>query len=460
MSVRGSASLRAVPTGDGQTVTRSHPRGMALTAFACLILLAGCGGHAATRSSRSASSPTGPSTNSTTTTTASGGTTTSPTVPVTGVQLLYGWGRGSPPVPSAWRVPRTVNGAVGSLTGRAVASAIPGVVGRIVQITTSNTDGYALTASGAVWAWGEGLAGELGDGRRTPFSSSAVRVRFPSGVRIAALPDPVPYEGGMAIDTTGHVWAWGNNTARQFCRRRPRYPAAPIEVPLAHVTLAAGALFHTIYDAGGRVYTCGLGNLGQLGDGARNHRGRPTRVLGLPAGHVVALTSAWGNAGALMANGAYYDWGYNRAGQVGDGTTRLADVAVHVPLPSRVREVSQGGCLPNNGQTMALLANGSLWEWGNNRFGQLGNGSTHNALTPLRLTEPPGVHFTKINSGGAANYAIDTSGRLWSWGLDNVGQLGNGLHTREQLTPVRDNVILTQVSSTANEVAGFFNPQG
>jgi alpha-tubulin suppressor-like RCC1 family protein len=363
-------------------------------------------------------------------------------------------------VPSSWRLPRTVNGAVGGLRGRAVASVIPGVVGRIVEITTSNTDGYALTSDGAVWAWGEGLSGELGDGSRIPYAASAVRVRFPSGVRIAALPDPVPYKGGMAIDTSGHVWAWGDNTARQFCRRRPRYPAVPVEVPLGHVTLAAGALFHTIYDAGGKVYSCGLGNLGQLGDGARNHRGRPTRVVGLPDGPVVALTSAWGNAGALMADGAYYDWGYNPAGQVGDGTRRLADIAVHVSVPGRVVEVSQGGCLPDNGQTMALLADGSLWEWGSNRFGQLGDGSTRNALTPIRLIEPRGVRFVKVNSGGAANYALDSTGHLWSWGLNNVGQLGGGLRARRRLTPLRDGVILTQVSSTANEVAGFYDPQG
>jgi len=357
-------------------------------------------------------------------------------------------------------VPRTVNGATGGLRGRPLATEIPGVVGRIVQITTSNTAGYALTANGEVWAWGEGLEGQLGDGTLSAYAASAVRVRFPAGVRIAALPDPVPYDGGMAIGTNGHVWAWGNNTAGQFCRRRPSYPTVPVEVPLAHVTLAAGALFHTIYDSRGKIYTCGLGNLGQLGDGARNHRSRPTRVLGLPAGHVVALTNSWGDAGALLADGAYYDWGYNRAGQVGDGTRRLADAAVHVPLPGRVVKVSQGGCLPNNGQTMALLADGSLWEWGNNRFGQLGDGNTRNALAPIHLIEPPGVRFVKVDSGGAANYALDGSGHLWSWGLNNVGQLGGGVVSRVQLTPVRDDVILTQVSSTANEVAGFFNPQG
>jgi len=445
-----------VRIADGQIARRCRRTAFVPAVLTWVIVscaIGGCGGHGHATSKQPTTSSPAPSS------TTSSPALTSPPAPVAGVQTLYGWGRGSPRVPGKL-VPRAVNGAAGGLRGRGVPTAIPGVVGRIVQITTSNTDSYALTSSGAVWAWGEGLAGELGDGSRSPFAATAVRVRFPSGVRIAALPDPVPYEGGMAIDTTGRVWAWGDNTAQQFCRRRPRYPALPIRVPLAHVTLAAGALFHTIYDAGGKVYSCGLGNLGQLGDGARNHRGRPTPAVGLPAGRIVALTSSWGDAGALMADGAYYDWGYNRAGQVGDGSTRLADVPVHVSLPGRVLEVSQGGCLPDNGQTMALLADGSLWEWGNNRFGQLGDDSTRNALTPLRLPEPPGVRFVKVDSGGATSYAIDSTGRLWSWGRDNVGQLGSRLRGPVQLTPVRDAVTLTQVSSTAYEVAGFYDPQG
>ena len=89
-----------------------------------------------------------------------------------------------------------------------------------------------------------------------------------------------------------------------------------------------------------------------------------------------------------------------------------------------------------------------------------GDGSTRNALTPIRLTEPPGVRFVKVNSGGAANYALDRTGHLWSWALNNVGQLGGGLLARVRLTPFRDGVILTQASSTANEVAGFFGPRG
>lgn len=436
-----------------------------LPGAALVVSLGGCGGQAAARSTsgRAASSAGSESapTRSAVRPPASGVARSIPAVGArapTG-QVLYGWGRGSPREPAFAVSQPALNGAAGGRRATTTPTAIPGVAGRIVAITASNTDGYALTAQGTVWAWGQGLEGQLGDGTERAFAASAVRVRFPPGVRIVALPDPVPYDGGMAIDASGHVWGWGNNTARQFCRRPAAYLTLPIRIPLAHVTLAAGALFHTIYDAGGRVYSCGLGNLGQLGNGTTGRSGRPTAVRGLPPGRVAELTSSWGDAGALMADGAYYDWGYNAAGQVGDGSERLADVAVRVSLPGPVTEVSQGGSLPDNGQTMALLANGSLWEWGSNRFGQLGDGSFHKALRPLRLAEPPGVRFVKIDSGGATDYAIDSSGYLWAWGHDNLGQVGDGLRRHAQRTPVRDDLRLSAVSSTAAEVAGFYVPR-
>lgn len=332
---------------------------------------------------------------------------------------------------------------------------INGVTGTIVQVSTSNSDAYALTSAGAVYAWGAGSAGELGDGSTPAGTTRAVRVDFPSGVKIASLPDPMPFDAGMAIDTKGHVWGWGNDQGREFCQPQKSNVPKPIEIPLSHVTAAVGALMHTTYDAGGKIVSCGMGINGQLGNGTTTSSATPTPVKGLPAGQVTALVASWGDAGALMANGSFYDWGYNHQGQLGDGTDTLSDTAVHVSLPAPVKQVSQGGSTKANGQTLALLTNGQVWEWGDGAFGQLGNGKTTNAPSPVLLSEPKGVTFVNVNSGGATNFAIDSSGRLWSWGLNSEGQLGTGSLATKQLTPVPVDITLTEVSSTAAVVAGF-----
>ena len=335
---------------------------------------------------------------------------------------------------------------------------IGGIVGKVVQVSSSNSDGYALTSTGAVYAWGDGARGELGEGSTPSLSATAVKVHFPAGVRITSLPDPMPFDGAMAIASTGRVWAWGDNGSRQFCLPRPHDILEPVQVPLGGVTLAAGALEHTIYDSDGHILTCGRGPNGQLGNGTSGRgagSATPVAVRGLPAGRAVAVTASWGDAGVLMASGAYYDWGFNKAGQVGDGTQTLRATAVRVDLPGPVKQVSQGGSGPLNGQTMALLSNGQVWEWGNGSFGQLGNGQTGDATSPIRLIEPAGTQFANVNSGGATNYAIDHTGELWSWGCNSSGQTGDGAFTGIQSRPINDHVSLTQVSSTSSEVAGL-----
>jgi len=181
----------------------------------------------------------------------------------------------------------------------------------------------------------------------------------------------------------------------------------------------------------------------------------PTPVVGLPSTtRVTALTSSWEGSGAVFSNGAYYDWGYNAAGQLGDGTTTNSDVPVQVALPAAARQVFQGGSGPKNGQTVAILANGTVWAWGDNDRGQLGNGTRVSSTVPLRVDVPEGVSFVKVSSGGYASYAIDRLGRLWAWGDNKSGQLGTGSRTRIATKPVSVGLRLTQVSSTAQNVAG------
>jgi alpha-tubulin suppressor-like RCC1 family protein len=332
---------------------------------------------------------------------------------------------------------------------------VAGIAGRVVQIATSNSDGYALTSDGAVWAWGVASFGELGNGTTPTDSSRAVRVRFPAGVRIARLANPMPFDGALAIDRHGHAWGWGLDAFGDLCLT-PLILTRPAELPLRDVSLATGARIHSLFDAHGTLYACGNGADGVLGTGSTASSTTPVRVVGLPSGaHVTALTSSWQGSGVLLSNGAYYDWGYNAAGQLGDRSTSDSAVPVRVRLPGAVQQVFQGGSGPTNGQTIVLLKNGTVWTWGNGSNGQLGIGTTGNALRPVQVKLPRGVRFTTVNSGGYATYAIDSTGRLWDWGGNRNGQLGIGGSGRGTATPHDTGLHVTQISSTASNVAGL-----
>ena len=332
---------------------------------------------------------------------------------------------------------------------------IRGIVGDVVQIATSNSDTYALTSSGTVWAWGVGSYGELGNGSTPLYRSVAVKVDFPEGVTITSLPNPMPFDGGLAIDSRGDAWGWGLNATNDLCLPGGTVVSRPEKIPLPNVTLGTGARTHSLLVSSGTLYACGSGEYGELGNGSTASSSTPTPVIGLPEGEVKALTSSWGASGALMSDGAYYDWGYNQAGQLGNGTTTDSAIPVHVALPEAVDQVFQGGSGATNGQTIAILDNGTLWTWGNGRHGQLGNGRINSSSTPIRITLPGGAEAATVASGGYASYAIDRSGKLWSWGRNDNGQLGTGSRGPDQLTPVSTGLSLTQISSTAQNAAGL-----
>jgi alpha-tubulin suppressor-like RCC1 family protein len=324
--------------------------------------------------------------------------------------------------------------------------------GQIKEVGSSNSTHYALLTNGQVWAWGNGTNGELGDGGTVDSYTTPVQVQFPAGVTIAYIPTDVdPYNSAFAVDTTGHVWAWGDNGGGEFCQGNAKQELTPVELSFTDVTTLAGAADHATYDSDGTIYSCGTNQDGELGDGTKTSSMTPVKVTGLDDALVTTLVAAWGNTGALLSNGDYYDWGYNGGGQVGNADTTAATVPFQVPLDASVSQVVQGGSVGSNGQSLALLSDGTLWAWGNGEYYQLGNGAKGNEESPTKITPPSGVTYVGLATGGSTSYGITKSGGVWAWGQNTNGQVGNGTTTTAK-KPVKVAADATQISATARDV--------
>ena len=124
---------------------------------------------------------------------------------------------------------------------------------------------------------------------------------------------------------------------------------------------------------------------------------------------------------------------------------------VRVHLPARVRQVTQGGSTPGNGQTLVLLTNGDMYAWGADGQGQLGDGNTASQSAPVLITPPWGVTYQTLATSGGTSYGISSTGDVYAWGGGEAGQIGNGT-TESSFAQVKVASGATGISATADDV--------
>jgi alpha-tubulin suppressor-like RCC1 family protein len=323
----------------------------------------------------------------------------------------------------------------------------------VAQLSSSNSTQYALLTNGTVYAWGLGADGQLGNGGTADSFTTAVKVKFPAGIKIASLPaDAMPYDTAFAVDTNGNVWGWGLNEGGELCMGNTTQYLTPVKLPFTQVTTLAGGGDHATYDANGILYSCGTNEYGQLGNGSENSSTTKVKVMVIKGTSVRTLVASYLDVGALQKDGDYFDWGYNTQGQLGNGSFESADMPAQVgELPATVTQVAIGGSTSDNGQTLVMLSNGALYAWGADADYQLGDGKRANEQFPEEISPPAGVTYATLASGGDTSYAITTQGDVYAWGASGQGQVGDG-QTAPAKKPLMIESGATLISASATDV--------
>jgi alpha-tubulin suppressor-like RCC1 family protein len=323
---------------------------------------------------------------------------------------------------------RNVDGELGG--GESPAAAIVRVSGglKFTSLDAGSAHNCGIVAGGATYCWGLNEDGQLGDGTRTPSRSTPVRV---TGRTFTSVSGGVYHTCGL--EASGAAYCWGNNEFGMLGDGTVTDRLSPTLVTGGFTWASIEAShFHTCgLTTGGVVYCWGADD-GRLGDGTVENVVRPTpsRVSG-----DMVLASIGTTHGAhlcgLVAGGSARCWGFNDYGQLGDGTRTARLGAVTVTGGLAFQTVDGGGEAYSCGLTSA----GAASCWGLNQLGQLGDGTLGLRLTPTPVSG--GLTFKSLALGAGQTCGVTNDGEIWCWGQNDFGELGNSAAANPSMTPVR-----------------------
>lgn len=188
------------------------------------------------------------------------------------------------------------------------------------------------------------------------------------------------------------------------------------------------------------VWAFGENTDGILGDGTDTNRTNPVLIF-YPEDSIVKISCGGGHAMALNASGEIYSWGNNFWGQLGNGTNLTNYTPELIFGISNVIDISAG-----EEHSMALTADGTVWTWGHNEYGRLGTGNYNDTNIPIALVLPH--TFTQISAGGYHSLALTDDGQVYAWGRNYVGELGDNSTTNKWLpTPTLHNDSIVFISA-------------
>jgi len=250
-------------------------------------------------------------------------------------------------------------------------------------------------------------------------------------------------EHSLGIGSDGNAYAWGRGSDGQLgIGSSPTSSSVPVRVlagavpsGVTFVSVAAGTDFSLALGSDGNAYTWGRNSYGQLGDGSTTSSSVPVQVStgAVPSGVTFTSVAAGDNfSSAVGSDGNVYAWGNNGYGQLGDGSTTSSLVPVQVSAGAVPSGVTFTSVAAGYFHLLALGTDGNAYAWGGNFEGQLGDGSTAQSLVPVQVSAgavPSGVSFTSVDAAAKHSMALGSDGNVYAWGYNFYGWLGDGSTT-------------------------------
>jgi alpha-tubulin suppressor-like RCC1 family protein len=397
---------------------------------------------------------------------AAGGGITVGTQSVSGYTLAYAWGNNA----TGGLGQNQIGGYVNSNPYNQIIWG-SGSVSSPVQISTSswssiavgNSYSMAIRVDGTLWVWGDNSYGQLGTGDTTN-RSLLTQLGTSSWSMITAA----DYTA-VAIRSDGTLWSWGSNSWGQLGTNSIANSSSPVQISASSWTQVSTNYPGSIaVRSDGSVFTWGLNINGQIGDSTVINRSSPVQITLVTS----STTSATGNAamgnGATMVmdGGVPYIWGTNTVGQLGlgNGSTlgQYASNPVQIPTylntfnmftqptnylmntsPVQLITGSWSQITAGINHTLATNLNGTLFTWGLNNYGQAGDGTVFNRSSPVQIGTSS---WTSVSGGGLHSVGL-IGGILYAWGYNGNGQLGFGSAVSRS-SPVQIPVAYTSTTAT------------
>ena len=278
--------------------------------------------------------------------------------------------------------------------------------------------------SGNLWAWGKNAYGNLGDNTAVSKSSPVQTITRGSNWKQFSLGSNG--YGNAVIKTDGTLWTWGRGTSGQLGDNTSTNKSSPVQTVAFGTNwsqVACGAAHTAAIKTDGTLWCWGYNFFGSLGDNSGTNRSSPVQT--------VALGSNWkqvscGNAhtAAIKTDGTLWLWGIGDYGNLGDNTaTRRSSPIQTITFGTNWQQVSCG-----NTHTAAIKTDGTLWVWGGNSYGKLGDNTITQRSSPVQ-TISFGSNWKQVSASDRNTAAVKTDGTLWVWGGNTWGQLGDNTAT-------------------------------